>query len=163
MSINSIENLSNEFFYEIFEYLDGCEIYYSFSNLNFRFQKLINSSSLLLKLKFDDSPSNKIFLNNYQQIFLHNQNQIFSIHLWTLEDINQIISSLIIDSSFNCLESLVFYSIEPTIFMSFLPKLTSLPRLFSLTIDSCTYQKDLGDIYQITQIKIYEIYRSGMQ
>ena len=34
----SIENFSNEIFYEIFDYLDGCRLYQAFANLNFRFQ-----------------------------------------------------------------------------------------------------------------------------
>jgi hypothetical protein len=39
-SITSIENLSNEFFHEIFDYLDGWDIYKAFLNLNYRFQHL---------------------------------------------------------------------------------------------------------------------------
>ncbi|CAF1363935.1 unnamed protein product [Rotaria sordida] len=149
MSINSIENFSNEFFYEIFDYLDACEIYYAFSNLNYRFQQLINSSSLLLKLTFNYSQLQEIFMNNYQQILHFNKNQIFSIHLWISENTNQIISSFTIDSSFNCLESLIFDSIEPDILISLLPKLICLPRLFSLIIDTCSIEKDLGDIYRL--------------
>ncbi|CAF1337297.1 unnamed protein product [Rotaria sordida] len=149
MSISSIEDLSNELFYEIFEYLDACKIYYAFSNLNYRFQKLINSSSLLLKLKLDDSKSEKIFMNNYQQILHFNKGQIFSIHLWTSENTNQIISTFTIDSSFNCLESFVFYAIKSNVLISLLPTLTCLPRLFSLTIEIWSNIKDLGNIYRL--------------
>ncbi|CAF5114504.1 unnamed protein product [Rotaria sp. Silwood1] len=149
MSISSIEDLSNELFYEIFEYLDACKIYYAFSNLNYRFQKLINSSSLLLKLILDDSKSKKIFMNNYQRILHFNKGQIFSIHLWTSENTNQIISTFTIDSSFNCLESLVFYAIKSDVLVSFLPTLTYLPRLFSLTIETWSNIKDLDNIYRL--------------
>ncbi|CAF1208570.1 unnamed protein product [Rotaria sp. Silwood1] len=149
MSISSIEDLSNELFYEIFEYLDACKIYYAFSNLNYRFQKLINSSSLLLKLKLDDSKSEKIFMNNYQQILHLNKGQIFSIHLWTSENTNQIISTVTIDSSFNCLESLVFYGIKSDVLISLLPTLTCLSRLFLLTIEIWSNIKDLGNIYRL--------------
>ncbi len=48
--ITSIENLSNELFYEIFEYLDGLDIYIAFSNLNYRFQQLVTSSSIRFKI-----------------------------------------------------------------------------------------------------------------
>lgn len=50
--MTSIENLSIELFYEIFAYLDGCEIYFAFSNLNHCFQQLLHSSLLVLKIKF---------------------------------------------------------------------------------------------------------------
>ncbi|CAF1413885.1 unnamed protein product [Rotaria sordida] len=149
MSISSIEDLSNELFYDIFEYLDACKIYYAFSNLNYRFQQLINSSSLLLKLKLDDSKSEKIFMNNYQQILHLNKGQIFSIHLWTSKNTNQIISTFTIDSSFNCLESFVFYAIKSDVLISLLPTLTCLPRLFSLTIEIWSNIKDLGNIYRL--------------
>ena len=87
-SITCIENLSNEFFYEIFDYLDGCEIYEAFSYLNYRFQQLLNSSSLLFKIKYDYSTSEEIFLNNYEHIIVHNRHQIYSIYLYELEDIH---------------------------------------------------------------------------
>ncbi|CAF0779182.1 unnamed protein product [Rotaria sordida] len=48
--ISYFENLSNELFYEIFDYLDGYEIYKAFSNLNTRFEVLLTSSSLRLKI-----------------------------------------------------------------------------------------------------------------
>ncbi|CAF1478822.1 unnamed protein product [Rotaria sordida] len=80
MSINSIENFSDELFYEIFDYLNDCEIYNAFSNLNYRFQQLINSSFRLLKL--NSSRSKEIFINNYQQVLHLNKDKIFSIHLW---------------------------------------------------------------------------------
>ncbi|CAF4419487.1 unnamed protein product, partial [Rotaria sp. Silwood2] len=149
MSIISIEDLSNEFFYEIFEYLDSCEIYQAFYNLNNRFQQLLNSSSLLFKIKLHYTESNEIMMNNYKQIFLHNKNQIYSVHLWISTDDNHIISSFTIDSSFIRLESLVFSPIEPDLLISLLPKLTHLPHLFSLTIDTWYALKDLGNIYQL--------------
>ncbi|CAF4217004.1 unnamed protein product [Rotaria sp. Silwood2] len=147
MSINSIENLSDELFYEIFDYLNGCEIYHAFSNLNYRFEQLINSSSLLLKI--NSLRSKEIFLNNYQQVLRLNKDQIFSIHLWLSENTSQIISSLNIDSSFIRLESLIFNSIEPDLLNTLLSKLICLPRLFSLIIDTWSTQKELGDTYRL--------------
>ncbi|CAF4109825.1 unnamed protein product [Rotaria sp. Silwood2] len=51
-SITSVEDLSNEIYYEIFEYLDGVEIVKAFSKLNSRFQQLLRPSSLLIKTDF---------------------------------------------------------------------------------------------------------------
>ncbi|CAF2673102.1 unnamed protein product [Rotaria sp. Silwood2] len=149
MSRTLIEDLSNEFFYEIFEYLDSYEIYQAFFDLNNRFQQLLNSSYLLFKIRHCYSQSKEIIMNKYKQIFLHNKNQIFSVHLWILPDNNQFISSFTIDSSFIRLESLVFRPIEPDLLISLLPKLIYLPRLFSLTIDTWSALKDLGNIYQL--------------
>ncbi|CAF4238443.1 unnamed protein product [Adineta steineri] len=39
--VNSLENLSNDLFYEIYDYLEGLDICVAFSNLNARFQQLI--------------------------------------------------------------------------------------------------------------------------
>jgi hypothetical protein len=144
-----LENLSNEFFYEIFDYFDGCEIYHSFSNLNHRFQQLINSSSLLLKIHFGYSQSTEIFMDNYQQILCLHKNQILSIHLWTSTNVNQITSSFIFDSLFNCLESLIISSVETDVLISLLLKLTCLPRLFSLIIDTWPSHRDLTEIYRL--------------
>ncbi|CAF3898435.1 unnamed protein product, partial [Rotaria sp. Silwood1] len=47
--ITFIEDLSNEIFYEIFDYFDGGEIVKIFSKLNSRFEQLLHSSSILIK------------------------------------------------------------------------------------------------------------------
>ena len=46
--ISYLESLSNEIFYEIFEYLDGCDLIQAFSQLNQRFEDLIQHPSLPL-------------------------------------------------------------------------------------------------------------------
>jgi len=147
--MTSIETLSNEIFYEIFDYLNGNDIYHAFSNLNHRFQQLLYSSSFLFKIKLQYSTNNEIFLNTYKQIILHHTHQIFSIHLSMSEHNSQIISTFPIDSSFNRLESLVLDNIEPDILILLLPKLICLPRLFSLTIDTWYALKELNVIYQL--------------
>ena len=43
-----IENFSNEIFYEIFDYLDGYDIYKAFSNLNNRFENLLINPFIVL-------------------------------------------------------------------------------------------------------------------
>ena len=81
-------------------------------------------------------------MNNLKQIFLFNQNQIFSIDLCTSKTVSQIISLFSIDLPFHHLESLVLGSL-------LLPKLTCLPRLFSLTIDIWCNWKDFSDVYRL--------------
>ncbi|CAF3608334.1 unnamed protein product [Rotaria sp. Silwood1] len=145
--ITSIENLSNECFYEIFDYLDGYHIYNAFSNLNYRFQQLLNSSSLLFKIKID-SPSNKLYTNIYKQITLMNKHQIFSFDLFSPLKHKQFFSSFSIDSSFDHLESLTLNYLDADVLMSILFNLSSLPRLFSLTINMWNVLEDLTDIYR---------------
>ncbi|CAF1521905.1 unnamed protein product, partial [Rotaria magnacalcarata] len=149
MPISLLENLLNESFYEIFEYFDACEIYHSFSSLNHRFYQLIKSSPPLLKLRLSFSKSNEIFINNYRKVLLFNKNQLLSLHLWSTKNTNDIVSSIIFDSSLNSLQSLIFHTIDIDVLTSVLPKLTCLPRLFSLAIDTWADPKNLGDIYRL--------------
>jgi hypothetical protein len=130
----------------MFDYLDGCHVYQSFSNLNYRFQTFVNSSSLLFKIIFHNSKLTEEFV---KQMILLNKSQILSIHFSSSLFHNQIILSLNIDSSFNHLESLVFDSIKPYILATFLPKLAHLPRFFSLTIDTEKTLNDLTDVYRL--------------
>jgi hypothetical protein len=95
MSISLIEDLSNEIFYKIFEYLDGCEIYKIFSNVNYRFEQLLNSSSFSFKIEFNCSTSNEFYIN------ICKQHQILSFHVWSPLRKNDIFFSISIDSSFN--------------------------------------------------------------
>ncbi|CAF1418301.1 unnamed protein product, partial [Rotaria sp. Silwood1] len=128
LRISSIENLSNELFHEIFDYLDGIDIYLAFSNLNHRFQQLLTSSSILYKIELIHKSSKEIFMLIYEQ----NKHKIYSINFQIPVYINQLLTSFIIDSSFNHLQSLVIEDIQPDKLISFLITLKSLPQLFLL-------------------------------
>ncbi|CAF4206710.1 unnamed protein product, partial [Rotaria sordida] len=149
MSITLIENLSNEFFFEIFEYLDGYEIYQTFSNLNHRFQQLINSLFLLLKFNFYHLTSDNVYTNTYKQLLLNNKHQILSFHITLPLENDDFLSSFSIDSSFDHLESLIIIDISENVLLSLLANLYSLPRLFSLTIDTQHRINDLSDVYRL--------------
>ncbi|CAF1232472.1 unnamed protein product [Adineta steineri] len=138
-SISSIENLPNELFNEIFDYLGAYHMHQAFSNLNYRFQRLINSSSLLFKITFRRSTS--------EQMIRVNNNQILSIHFLSSKH-TKMISLFNFDSSFIRLKSLIFHSIKPDILIALLSKLIHLPRLFSLTINIDNISADLTDIYR---------------
>ncbi|CAF0770894.1 unnamed protein product [Rotaria sp. Silwood1] len=74
--ITCLEYLSNEIFYEIFDYLNGCEIVETFSNLNSRFKQLLYSSSLLIKTHF--------YLFNYDKMInTFNELEIFSTEIYS--------------------------------------------------------------------------------
>ncbi|CAF1537821.1 unnamed protein product, partial [Rotaria sordida] len=145
MSITSIENLSNEFFYELFDYLNGIHIYNGFSNLNHRFQQLLKSSSLLFKIEFF-FPSDKLYKTIFKQL-IYLKHQIYSFNLCIPLQDKHFFSSYPIDSSLNRLESLVFHRIGSTILIQVLSNLTCLPRLFSLTTNISYGSTELSDIY----------------
>jgi hypothetical protein len=144
MSISLIENLSNEFFYEMFDYLDGYDIYQSFSNLNDRFEQLLKCSSLLFKIKLDSS-----YPDNFKQFILLNKHKLFTLNLSISSEDEDFFSSIPIDSSLDRLESIVLNEIEPSILFSLLSNLTTLPRLISLTIDISYTLNDLTDVYRL--------------
>ncbi len=149
LSVNCIENLSNELFYEIFDYLDAWNVYNAFFNLNYYFNQLFNCSSLRLKIKRYYRSSNDVNTNIYNQIMLFNRHQLFSIDCLTLDKENEIILTIPFDVSFDHLESLFLESYEPKLLDLLLQKLIDLPRLFSLTMDTYNTSKDLGEIYQL--------------
>ncbi|CAF2123652.1 unnamed protein product [Rotaria magnacalcarata] len=91
-SINSIENLSNEIFYEIFDYFDGGEIVKIFSKLNSRFEQLLHSSFILIKTHF--------YLFYYEEIMNKDHElEIFS---------NKLCSNLKI-LFINCSQNIIFF------------------------------------------------------
>ncbi|CAF3424699.1 unnamed protein product [Rotaria socialis] len=149
-STTTIENLSNEFFGKVFGYLDGCDIYLAFANLNHRFQQMLNSPLVLFKINLDNWLSKEILIDIYQQMITFNKHQIFSIHSSTSLSMNRFCSSLSFDSSFNRLESLVLCESQPDIFISLLNTLSSLPCLYSLTLKMFKSSTNLADVYGIT-------------
>ncbi len=149
-SINCIENLSNELFYEIFDYFDPWDIYIAFSNLNHRFQQLLNNSSVLYKIKLiDPSISEGMSVYYWAHIMCLNRKQVFSIQLSMLLDVNRLFSTLFIDSSLHCLQSLVLIEPKQDKLMLILEQLINLPHFCSITIEEIDHLKDLTSIYRI--------------
>ncbi|CAF4004544.1 unnamed protein product, partial [Adineta steineri] len=137
-------------FYDIFDYLNGYEIYQAFSNLNDRFEQLINSSSLLFKTAVEIS-RDESFSNFINQMIHLNKHQIFSLHIKLTNHIDSFLSQFIIDSSLNNLQSINIRGIDSHAIVSFLKSLAYLPRLFLLSIYIWEFKgfKDLNYIYQL--------------
>ncbi|CAF4823746.1 unnamed protein product [Rotaria sp. Silwood1] len=110
--IHSIEDLSNEILYNIFDYLDGCHLYESFANLNARFQNLLIKSFLSLKINID---------SKYEIIIEY-------CH------VKQFLKLITINSLFNRLQSLVINGIVEHKLQLLLKQLASLPCFCSLNI-----------------------------
>ncbi|CAF0958335.1 unnamed protein product [Adineta steineri] len=142
-----MENLSNEIYYEIFDYLDGCDIYQSFSNLNHRFQQLLNSSSLLYKLKFHFE-TDDLFMGKHQYIKYLNRNQILSLNLSSkIHYIDKFFSSFNINSLFYQLRSISLEKVKSETLVILLKDFIHLPSLTSLNIQSYDELLDLSQIY----------------
>ncbi|CAF1409348.1 unnamed protein product [Rotaria sordida] len=80
ISITCIENLSNELFYEIFEYLDGYDIYKAFCNLNSRFQYLTTFSSISLNIKLCSNARSEV-KHWCKTVIIPNIHRILSLNL----------------------------------------------------------------------------------
>ncbi|CAF1380686.1 unnamed protein product [Adineta ricciae] len=141
--ICSIENLSNEIFYEIFKYVDGCDVFYSFSNLNHRFENLLKSLFFILNINSDHLKSKKYLRKIFKQIFNCHQNQIISIYMDMSLSFKDTFS---FDSSFNQLATLHLYNLESK---KFLRNLSCLSNLSLLNLHICDPSIDLNVIYEI--------------
>jgi hypothetical protein len=152
--ISSIENLSNEIFYEIFEYLDFSDTYHAFSNLNSRFHQLIMSSSLLVNFFVPNRP--KFDMEYYcEHIIITNRHRIIALRNLTSPLIEKLLTQCFIDESFSRLENLTFYRVLIKEISPILPYLNLLPRLSSLTISINQFEDpdldriDLNGIYEM--------------
>jgi hypothetical protein len=140
---SSIENLSNEIFYEIFDYLDGLDIYLAFSNLNYRFEQLLTCSSIRYKINLYYSTTKELFLNNYKQI----KHQIYSINFQLpKKSMNELLT---IDCSFNNLQSILIGDIQKEKLISLLIHLSDFPSLYSLDIKTTDSIEDLNHVYEL--------------
>jgi hypothetical protein len=148
-SRSCLENLSNELFYEIFEYLDDYDVYNVFSNLNIRFQNMVLYSSMPIKINLC-AKSESTLEYRCRHFIIPNKHRILSLHLRDESLINQFYKHCLIDSSFNRLESIVLSGLTDHQLLRMLFYLNSLPRLLSLTIQmEEDYYYNLDDIYRL--------------
>jgi hypothetical protein len=147
-SMTSIEDLSNELFYEIFEYLNVCQIYEAFYNLNLRFQNIFTYSSQPLKIDFC-TKSESMLEHCCKQVIIPNKNRIISLRLSSISTMEKFLELIPINSSLlHRLESLILNEIKLDVVLPFLHRLRSLPRLFSLTLQIDDNLGELETAYQ---------------
>jgi len=85
----------------------------------------------------------------FNNIIIPNKHQIISLCLWNSKVIEKFLLFLVIDSTFNHLESLVLHRIKLDKLMFLLINLTSLPHFLSLKIHLDDHSKSLGNVYQL--------------
>ena len=106
--VNCLENLSNEISYEIFDYLDGFDIFRAFYGLNHRLQKLLINPSMSMKCQL----SSQVELNVHYQCFLQAfKQQVISVEFTDSQAVVNFMRYFLFNSSFSRLRSFTFDSI----------------------------------------------------
>ncbi len=148
-SITRTEDLSNDLFYEIFDYLDIFDIYEIFSDLNNHFRCLLTFSSVPMKIKLSFN-SDTIFEHRCKNIIIPNIHRIISLHLLDSTLIEKFFRQCMINSSFSYLKLILLNGISGRKLLKLFFYLNSLPQLSSLTICLKEYfDEDLGDVYHM--------------
>ncbi|CAF4393441.1 unnamed protein product [Rotaria sp. Silwood2] len=132
-----IEDLANEVFYEIFEYLDYFQSYEIFSNLNKRFQDLFINSTCPIKINLG-SISKSTFESYFQNIILPHQHRIRSLHLSNSFIIDFFLLSVSLIRKLTHLQTFIIKGILSSYLENLFNDLSVLPNLSSLVI-ICKY------------------------
>lgn len=151
--------------YDIFDYLEGCDIFKSFDKLNLRFQQLILSPNLPLKISLN-AQSDEHFQHQCRTIIQPNQTKIRSFRLiycqYSYEIFNQFLSCSIL----TCLQSVSLVHITPIQLLICFPSIELLTQLVSLKIQFIDdeddydygYDDDDDDQYYINSfVKLFSL------
>ncbi|CAF3675670.1 unnamed protein product [Rotaria sp. Silwood1] len=141
-----VEDLANEIFYEIFEYLDVHDIYKGFFNLNRRFKNLLIYSNFLRQINL--SNISKTDFENYY----HNILKPYSHRIKLLRLSNPFIAEIIFSPprmmlQFNRLEILILDKIGMKFFDKISFFLKQLPKFHSITISFGDYIQSLDSFF----------------
>ncbi|CAF1522426.1 unnamed protein product, partial [Rotaria sordida] len=143
-----LEDLANEILYEIFEYLDGYDIYKGFYNLNNRFQNLAINSNVLTKINISTiSKSN--FEDYYYNILIPNQSQINFLRLSNPFVAEIIFSEPRLILNFIRLQTIILDYVQEKNFNKFFDYLICLTTLHAITI---SFVEDFSSLDIISQI-----------
>ena len=145
MAPTCMEDLSNELFFELFEYLDACDLINAFFNLNIRFRRLIRTSPLLFKIKLCPDEKSNVH-GTRKQVMVPDKHRILSLYLSDSLIINRFFTLYPISSAFERIESLNLQFIKKDQLV-LLENLSILTRLFRLIIHFEDDQMDLIDVY----------------
>ncbi|CAF4486362.1 unnamed protein product [Rotaria sp. Silwood2] len=147
-----LEDLSNEIFFEIFEYFDALEIFTIFTSLNRRISSIIQSISLRIVIFPDHCYRQINFLSSH---LIHHADQVISLEIFdTIRDYSSIINLIFNRHRFLNIESCIFYSINSTtILENVFKQIKDLNRLVSFSFyalnDGNITEKNKHDLTQI--------------
>ncbi|UJR24578.1 hypothetical protein I4U23_005953 [Adineta vaga] len=142
--LRKFEDLANEVFYEIFEYLEYYHIYQSFFNLNLRFHSLLIQSTVPIKIVIFHM--SKSAFNRFNQDII----QPTTHRIQTLRIINCFMydECTLALSQKTSLQTLILENIEPKCLKNLLLQLTSLPYLSSLSISTLGGVEEKTSVYR---------------
>ncbi|CAF1363796.1 unnamed protein product [Rotaria sordida] len=145
-SLTHIEDLSNELFFEIFDYLHALDIFTAFNSLNKRISSILQIIPLRIIISYDHCHRQIDFLSSYLNFHSH---QVISIKTYdTIRDYSSIINLLFNRHYFINLQSCIFLSVNPsTKLRNVIIQLKTLNRLISFHIHQ-PYNKNLHQIYK---------------
>ncbi|CAF4937477.1 unnamed protein product [Rotaria sp. Silwood1] len=141
-----LEDLANEIFYEIYEYLNMHHIYKGFFNLNKRFQNLIINSNFLHKINIS-IVSKTDFDDYYKNILIPYKHRINLLRLSNPFTIKIIFSPVRKILQFINLEKLILNNIQMKYLDKIFDYLIYLPKFYSLTISIGDYIQSLDFLF----------------
>ncbi|CAF1233529.1 unnamed protein product [Rotaria sp. Silwood1] len=159
-NITTLENLSNELIYEIFEFLNNHHAFQAFYDLNQRFQNLFLNSNLLIKINISSIPKSK--LQHYLTHII--KPYAYRIELFRLSNpfIDPCLLLLLIMKNLTQVTTLILNNIESIYIEQIVNNLSSLPVLSSLTIisiDTIQNHKNIiyNKIFRLPKLKYCQI------
>jgi hypothetical protein len=146
------EDLSNEIFFEIFDYLHALDIFTSFTSLNQRISSILQLIPLRIIILYKHSRRQINFLSSHLTGHAH---QVISLKTYdTIRDYSSTISLLFDQHNFINLESLTLISINSSTKLEHvIQQVQNLNRLVSFTIrqpyDKIINENDKNDLTRI--------------
>jgi hypothetical protein len=131
--ITQLEELSNEIFLDILEYLDGYDILFAFASLNSRISLILYSTRLRVNIDFTHCRHQIEFLSHYLKFY---SDQVVSLQVHdVICDQENIIAYLFNRHDFSKLQYCVFYSIKSSSNLKIVfEKLSKLTKIVSFRI-----------------------------
>ena len=139
------EDLSNEVFFEIFDYLNALQVLMAFTSLNKRISSILQLIALRVFIPYNSCRREIQFLSSHLTLHDH---QVISIDIFdTIRDYSSAISLLFDGHNFVNLERCVFHSIHLSTNLPNIVKQINLNRLVTFSIrESKVNENDKHDL-----------------
>jgi len=149
----NFEDLSNEIFFEIFDYLHALAIFTAFTSLNKRISSILQSIPLHIIILKNNCRLQIDFLSSHLPFHAH---QVISLAIHdTIRDDSSIISLLFSRHNFINLQSCKLLTVNPsTKLKNVIKQIKSLNRLISFSIHQPNYT-NLNKMIHMSSLELY--------